>query len=254
MPDWMTILTSQPPESVIPFINQRSSGMTERFLVHDHWSLVTIDVPWSLHTDEARLDLAAGEAVLLRPGTRRRFDLTQPGWHRGMHLLLPWLPASDGPAVTFLRRGRWSTRLVELIGETLAQTTPQARRAVAWHACCLLASGADGSEAGRGREAVDRALAYIATHLSEPLTATAVAAASGLSHNQLLRHFARHLGEGITATVIRLRIERAAVLLRSTDLPISRIAAEVGIHDRQQFNKSLRRVLGMPPRAVRAAR
>lgn len=58
-------------------------------------------------------------------------------------------------------------------------------------------------------------------------------------------------GEGILETARRLRIERAARLLRETELAYCDIAHDAGFCDQSHMHRSFRRALGRPPSAVR---
>ncbi|HEX4159822.1 MAG TPA: AraC family transcriptional regulator [Rhizomicrobium sp.] len=63
--------------------------------------------------------------------------------------------------------------------------------------------------------------------------------------------YRRATGEGILETAARFRVERAARLLRETDLSSAGIAAEAGFCDQSHMNRRFRRVLGRRPSAVR---
>ncbi len=66
--------------------------------------------------------------------------------------------------------------------------------------------------------------------------------------------YRRATGEGILETAARFRVERAAHLLRETNLPIARIAVEAGFCDQSHMNRTFRRMLGRLPSAVREDR
>ncbi|MGH2671523.1 MAG: helix-turn-helix domain-containing protein [Actinomycetota bacterium] len=55
------------------------------------------------------------------------------------------------------------------------------------------------------------------------------------------------MGETITDHIHRLRIDRARMLLRSTDRPVARIAAEVGFGDERYFRRIFKRRVGLTP-------
>lgn len=61
-------------------------------------------------------------------------------------------------------------------------------------------------------------------------------------------------GEGLMKTAARLRIERAARLLRETDLPLAVIAMDAGFCDQSHMIRTFRRILGRLPSAVREDR
>ena len=101
-------------------------------------------------------------------------------------------------------------------------------------------------------EALARALAFIESHLGEPISAENAARAACVSHNHLCRLFRTHLGTTPMATIRHRRVERARHLLVHTSLPIKAIAAQVGLDDPQRFNKTVRLETGRSPRALRA--
>ena len=61
-------------------------------------------------------------------------------------------------------------------------------------------------------------------------------------------------GEGLKQVAARLRVERAARLLRESDEPLSVIAIEAGFCDQSHMNRTFRRVLGRLPTEVRKDR
>jgi AraC-like DNA-binding protein len=61
-------------------------------------------------------------------------------------------------------------------------------------------------------------------------------------------------GEGILEAAARFRVERAARLLRETEMSCITIADDAGFCDQSHMTRTFRRVLGRPPSAVRAER
>ena len=66
--------------------------------------------------------------------------------------------------------------------------------------------------------------------------------------------YRRATGEGLQETAARFRVERAANLLRETELPCARVASEAGFCDQSHMNRTFRRVLGRSPTEVKADR
>jgi transcriptional regulator GlxA family with amidase domain len=62
------------------------------------------------------------------------------------------------------------------------------------------------------------------------------------------------VGESLQELAARVRVERAARLLRESDEPLSAIAIEAGFCDQSHMNRTFRRVLGRLPTAVRGDR
>lgn len=74
---------------------------------------------------------------------------------------------------------------------------------------------------------------------------------AGLSRFHLVRIFRRHLGEPPMAWLARRRLERAAVLLVTSDLPIAEIGARVGWTDANFFARRFRARFSQTPSAYR---
>jgi AraC-like DNA-binding protein len=66
--------------------------------------------------------------------------------------------------------------------------------------------------------------------------------------------YARWTGETIRGTSARLRVAKAAVMLRETVEPTASIAAETGFCDQSHMTKTFRRILRRTPDQVRAQR
>ncbi|MCW5935725.1 MAG: helix-turn-helix transcriptional regulator [Fimbriimonadaceae bacterium] len=93
---------------------------------------------------------------------------------------------------------------------------------------------------------------YVAQNLREPLRVDHVCQAVGVPYRSLARLFESEHGMGIQKYVAERRAREAVRLLSETSLPIKVVAARVGVPDAHQFNKLVRRSVGMSPRAVRA--
>ena len=74
---------------------------------------------------------------------------------------------------------------------------------------------------------------------------------TGLSASTLNRAFRRAVGLPPLAYHRRLRMRRAADLLRTTDLSVTDIADRTGFDDANYFARQFRRVMGSSPSAYR---
>ena len=111
-------------------------------------------------------------------------------------------------------------------------------------------SGAAG-ESGRGNPAVDRAIAYIRTHLSERLTVEELAASTGYSASYFSHLFAEDTGMSPYRFVLRSRVEHAQQLLMTTRLTVQEVAFQCGFNSAANFCYTFRRATGVSPHAYR---
>lgn len=77
------------------------------------------------------------------------------------------------------------------------------------------------------------------------------AAACGMSPWHFSRTFKAATGSTFTEYRNRVRVDRAKELLRSTGLPVTRVAGDSGFDSVNYFNRIFRRLVGVAPRAYR---
>jgi AraC family transcriptional regulator len=95
-------------------------------------------------------------------------------------------------------------------------------------------------------------LEFTASHLDEDLSLRALAAKAGLSPFHLHRLFSAEAGETAKQFALRLRLDRAAVMLIQSREPIVEIALANGFQSHEVFSRTFRRRFGMSPSAYRA--
>ena len=106
--------------------------------------------------------------------------------------------------------------------------------------------GADGPQRAGVKGMADNAgldrniLAFIEARLREPLSAERIAAALHYSRSQVYRTVRSATGETLGQYLKRRRVARAMRLLTTTDLPVTQIAASVGMRDLPHFCKVFR--------------
>ena len=93
--------------------------------------------------------------------------------------------------------------------------------------------------------------AYIDQHFSEPLTLQDIGRALHVSPYYLSHVFKETSGYSPTQYLLRRRIGEAQNLLISTELPMARIAEQVGFETQNYFNLQFSKHVGMPPRKYR---
>lgn len=92
-----------------------------------------------------------------------------------------------------------------------------------------------------------RVLEYIHTHLADDLPLADLAALASLSPYHFLRQFRRSTGVAPHQYHMRVRLERAAALLRVGTLPGIAIAHAVGFADHSHLIRHFRRAYGTVP-------
>jgi len=104
----------------------------------------------------------------------------------------------------------------------------------------------------RRRELFDDAIDVIAEdYADEDLSLTEVAHRIATSPRQLQRAFAEAGGTSFRRELQRVRMDRAAELLREGSRPVQDVAAAVGYRHGAQFAKAFRRHHGAPPSSFR---
>ena len=101
-------------------------------------------------------------------------------------------------------------------------------------------------------------LRWVVEHMhanpTEDLPLTQLAAVGGLSPSQFARAFRTATGEPPHRYLVRLRIERACDLLERTMLPVIEVGLRCGFEQPNPFATMFRKLMGLSPRAYRAAR
>ena len=92
---------------------------------------------------------------------------------------------------------------------------------------------------------------YVEEHLAEDVSLAAVAGAAALSPYHFARLFRETTGLSPHQYVIRRRVERAKLLLATTDRSLAVIAADVGFARGSHLATHFRRLLGVTPSSFR---
>jgi transcriptional regulator GlxA family with amidase domain len=88
---------------------------------------------------------------------------------------------------------------------------------------------------------------------AESLSLGEIAAAVGVEPERLARGFRHAFGEPLGTHLRRIRVTAAAAFLASTDLPIARVAADVGFADQSHLTRWFNRYLDTTPGQYRAS-
>lgn len=92
---------------------------------------------------------------------------------------------------------------------------------------------------------------YIENHLGEPISISLLAQRIGYSDYYLSRKFKAETGDSIGDYIKFVKIERAKLLLATTQMSIQSISDSLGFGTRNFFSETFRKIAGMPPAAYR---
>jgi len=95
--------------------------------------------------------------------------------------------------------------------------------------------------------ALRKAERYIWTHYTRKLSLREIAKASGLSAPYFSTVFKEEMGENLSNYLNKLRIEKAAAMLITTNTPISAVATACGFEDQSWFSKIFKNNTGHTP-------
>ncbi|HVT11264.1 MAG TPA: helix-turn-helix domain-containing protein [Fimbriimonadaceae bacterium] len=99
--------------------------------------------------------------------------------------------------------------------------------------------------------AISRVLAYVQKHLDEELTPHRLANVACFSQHHFHRIFRAVVGESVMDHVRRLRLERAAYRLKTSQESVGRIALDAGYGAQEAFTRMFQACFGLAPRAYR---
>jgi len=95
------------------------------------------------------------------------------------------------------------------------------------------------------------AISHLESHFQEPANLEELAATARMSKRSFLRAFQAATGSSPIAFLIKLRLNRAARLLREGSAEITEIAFDVGFNDSNYFTRQFRTMFGVSPRVYR---
>lgn len=119
-------------------------------------------------------------------------------------------------------------------------------------AVLAMVSRTEGTRRARQQEdTITDCIQYIHENLGSVLLLEELRRRYHLSASTFYRQFRRRTGESFREYVQGKRIERACLLLRQTQLPLSQIAAQCGFGNYSGFYRAFRERTGIPPREYR---
>lgn len=109
-----------------------------------------------------------------------------------------------------------------------------------------------GGEEKDVHEIVGKAKRYINSHLSEDLSVANIAEILFVSPNYFSRLFKKVTGQGCNEYIVRKRIEKACLLLETTNFNTGKIAGMVGYNDTNYFSMTFKKHCGVSPTRYRS--
>lgn len=103
-----------------------------------------------------------------------------------------------------------------------------------------------------GDPALVKALGFIRAEYAGPIQVEDVARCAGVSRRLLEQRFQDHLKRTPAAEIRRVRVERAAEMMRQTSLPVSAVAERCGFSSPEYMAVTFRRQIGKTPMETRA--
>jgi AraC-like DNA-binding protein len=100
--------------------------------------------------------------------------------------------------------------------------------------------------------ALGRAERFIWNNYTKKISLKEIAEASGLSAPYFSTIFKDEMGENLSSYLNRLRVEKSATMLVTTNMPISEIASACGFEDQSWFSKIFKSYTGYTPGKYRA--
>ena len=91
-------------------------------------------------------------------------------------------------------------------------------------------------------------LDYISKNYKENITTASIADRCYLNKSYLCRFFKKNMGMSLTEYINKIRVEKAAVLLKNTDESITDIALNVGFSDLNYFSRIFKKVMNCTPK------
>jgi len=229
---------------------------------HDFMELAVILGGEATHScGDGQVALSRGTAVLLRPGTWHAYlrcrdldvlnfcfpiTMARDEWRSLLHARVrSALRSREG--VQFTRLPEPTIEALNLLEQVERNSTGDLGLVIWALDQFALTSPVDKSH----HPAVEKAVRALEEQLAQPWTAGDLARAVGLDKAYLSRLFKTQIGIGPMAYLSIIRAERAASLLRNSEMNCAEVGYAVGYSDANLFSRRFRARFGVSPSAYR---
>lgn len=120
----------------------------------------------------------------------------------------------------------------------------------AFHILCLLC-GTNSNDNEHNSNLTNGAKEYIENNFNNQITLSQVAEHLGISQSHLSREFLKQTGEHPVHYLTKVRLEKAAALLNSTNMNLDDISNICGFANRNYFTKVFKKYMKIPPSEFR---
>lgn len=101
-----------------------------------------------------------------------------------------------------------------------------------------------------GKELINKVEQYIEEHISEEITIEHLCREFNISRTRLYESMRQYMENGIAAYIKKKRLEKAKVLIKTTDMKISEISSAVGFSDYNYFLRVFKKEFGVSPKKL----
>ena len=215
---------------------------------HRHHLLLVLHGEGQYRDSSVSLPLTAGSGVVIPEG--RDWTLSTDSACRC--IAVAYLGPSDNASVAPLRDG--AGRLRELLQWVLVERRSDFPGADRYRASLLELAVQEASRlASDDSGMLEKKLrAYVLDHISDSITLDDLARHVGMGRFHLCRKYRDLTGDTPMVTVRAIRMERAGELIRTTQLPLAKIAIQVGLRSEQHLSRLLKAHFGVGIRELRA--
>lgn len=102
-----------------------------------------------------------------------------------------------------------------------------------------------------GKHIVETVQRYIDNHITEDVSLSDLAAATGYSTSYLSKYYSESTGSTFSEYMAARKLTKITQLMTDTDMNIGAIAEAMGFHSRTYFNNYIKRLTGMSPQQYR---